>query len=126
VHSGSSHVTRGRERTVKITGLETFLVAPRCPLGPIALAASLQVAFAVPSFLIQEQSLGLHDDGDADVLDYLLDPAPFRFTGGYAVPAGRPGLGLDIGAVAVRRASRDGHRWRTPVWRHDDGSCAEW
>ncbi|MDR0345002.1 MAG: galactonate dehydratase [Nocardiopsaceae bacterium] len=102
------------------------LLAPHCPLGPIALAASLQIAFAVPNFLIQEQSLGLHYDGNASMLDYLLDPAPFRFTGGYAVPAGRPGLGLDIDEAAVRRAARDGHRWRTPVWRHDDGSFAEW
>ena len=35
-------------------------LAPHCPLGPIALAASLQVAFATPNFLIQEQSLGIH------------------------------------------------------------------
>ena len=35
-------------------------LAPHCPLGPIALAASLQVSFAVPNLLIQEQSLGIH------------------------------------------------------------------
>jgi L-alanine-DL-glutamate epimerase-like enolase superfamily enzyme len=40
---------------------ETYdvLVAPHCPLGPIALAASLQLDFAIPNFLIQEQALGI-------------------------------------------------------------------
>ena len=41
---------------------ETFdvAVAPHCPLGPLALAACLQVDLAIPNFLIQEQSLGIH------------------------------------------------------------------
>jgi galactonate dehydratase len=34
-------------------------LAPHCPLGPIALAASLQVGLASPDLLIQEQSLGI-------------------------------------------------------------------
>ena len=27
---------------------------------------------------------------------------------------------------AVRDASKDGHRWRNPIWRLKDGSFAEW
>jgi len=102
------------------------LLAPHCPLGPIALAASLQVAFAVPNFLIQEQSLGLHYHRGNEVLDYLLDPEPFRFTDGYAVPAARPGLGVSVDEAAVRRAAEIGHEWRNPVWRRPDGSFTEW
>src|SRR5690606_40028343 len=36
---------------------ETFdaYLAPHCPLGPIALAACLQVAFVTPNFLIQDR-----------------------------------------------------------------------
>jgi len=102
------------------------LLAPHCPLGPIALAASLQVALATPNFLIQEQSLGLHYNGDADLLDYLLDPEPLRIVAGHIPRLDGPGLGITVDEAAVRRAARTGHAWRNPVWRHDDGSFAEW
>ena len=37
-----------------------------------------------------------------------------------------PGLGIDVDEVAVRAADARGHAWRTPLWRHADGSLAEW
>ncbi|GAA4199478.1 galactonate dehydratase [Actinocatenispora rupis] len=105
---------------------ETFDVplAPHCPLGPVALAASLQVDFATPNFLIQEQSMGIHYNTTNDLLDYVADPAPFRFTDGYAPRTEEPGLGVTLDESAIRAADR--HAWRNPVWRHDDGSFAEW
>jgi galactonate dehydratase len=101
-------------------------LAPHCPLGPIALAASLQVGFATPNLLIQEQSLGIHYNKDADLLSYVADPEPFRFTDGHAHLTQLPGLGVTIDEAAVRAADQAGHRWRSPVWRHPDGSFAEW
>ena len=35
-------------------------VAPHCPLGPLALAACLQLAACTPNVAIQEMSLGIH------------------------------------------------------------------
>jgi len=107
---------------------DTFGVqlAPHCPLGPISLAASLQVAFCTPNFLIQEQSLGIHYNKDADLLSYVVDTEPFRFVDGHAHRTDRPGLGVTVDEAAVRAADRTGHTWRNPVWRHDDGSFAEW
>ena len=108
---------------------ETYgaLLAPHCPLGPIALAASLQVAVATPNFLIQEQSMGIHyHDGGTDLLDYVADPLPLRITDGHIQRPDGPGLGITIDEAAVRAADRAGHAWRNPVWRHDDGSFAEW
>ncbi|MFE2633150.1 galactonate dehydratase, partial [Streptomyces sp. NPDC059374] len=101
-------------------------LAPHCPLGPIALAASLQVAFATPNFLIQEQSRGIHYNKDADLLSYLADPTPFRFVDGHATRNDAPGLGITLDDAAVRAADRAGHAWRNPVWRHADDSFAEW
>ncbi|MGW4599593.1 galactonate dehydratase [Streptomyces argyrophyllae] len=101
-------------------------LAPHCPLGPIALAASLQIAFATPNFLIQEQSRGIHYNKDADLLSYLADPEPFRFVAGHARRNDAPGLGITLDEAAVRAADRGGHAWRNPVWRHPDGSFAEW
>ncbi|EXU62983.1 galactonate dehydratase [Streptomyces sp. PRh5] len=101
-------------------------LAPHCPLGPVALAASLQIAFTTPNFLIQEQSIGIHYNQGAELLDYVADPEPFRFTAGQLSRTDRPGLGIEVDEAAVRAADRRGHSWRNPVWRHADGSLAEW
>ncbi|MET0233674.1 MAG: galactonate dehydratase [Kibdelosporangium sp.] len=101
-------------------------LAPHCPLGPISLAAALQVAFATPNFLIQEQSLRMHYNMDTEYTDYLADTTPFTFTDGYALRPQGPGLGIEIDEKQVRRAAATGHRWRSPVWRHPDGGFAEW
>ncbi|MBL1114166.1 galactonate dehydratase [Streptomyces sp. 110] len=101
-------------------------LAPHCPLGPVALAASLQLAFTTPNFLIQEQSIGIHYNQGAELLDYMADPEPFRFTAGQLSRTDRPGLGIEVDEAAVRAADRRGHAWRNPVWRHADGSLAEW
>src|SRR5207237_7688361 len=46
-------------------------VAPHCPLGPLALAACLQIAAATPNFVIQEMSLGIHYNQGHDLLTFL-------------------------------------------------------
>lgn len=107
---------------------ETFdaALAPHCPLGPLALAACLQLGFAVPNLLIQEQSLGIHYNRGADLLDYVVDPEVFSFRDGYVHRTTHPGLGVDIDEAAVRKADAISVPWRTPVWRHPDGAFAEW
>ena len=75
---------------------------------------------------IQEQSLGIHYNKTNDLLDYLTNPSVFEYKDGYvAIPQG-PGLGIDINEELVARVAQTGHRWRNPVWRHPDGSFAEW
>ncbi|MFI7129378.1 galactonate dehydratase [Nonomuraea sp. NPDC050153] len=101
-------------------------LAPHCPLGPIALAACLQVGFATPNYLIQEQSIGIHYNRGAEVLDYCLDKAPLTFVDGHVERLTAPGLGIEVDDQAVRAAGRKGHAWRSPIWRHPDGSYAEW
>jgi galactonate dehydratase len=122
-HAGGISEVR---RIAALAETHGITMAPHCPLGPIALAASLQLAFAVPNFLIQEQSLGIHYNRGNDLLDYLIDPAPFTFTAGHVTASQAPGLGITIDEKAVRRAAETGHRWRNPIWRHPDGSFAEW
>jgi galactonate dehydratase len=113
-------------RIAALAEMSDASLAPHCPLGPLALAASLQLGFAVPNFLIQEQSGGIHYNQSSDLLDYVMDPAPFRFTDGMAARPAGAGLGVDIDEAAVRRAAETGHQWRNPVWFHADGSFAEW
>ncbi|WBB67944.1 galactonate dehydratase [Micromonospora sp. WMMD812] len=101
-------------------------LAPHCPLGPLALAACLQIGFATPNYLIQEQSIGIHYNLGAEVLDYCLDRTPLTFVDGHVERLTAPGLGIDIDERAVRAADQRGHAWRSPTWRHPDGSYAEW
>ena len=101
-------------------------VALHCPLGPITLAASLQLDGCIPNAFIQEQSLGIHYNVGAELSDYLVDPSVFKYTDGYvSIPEG-PGLGIEINEEAVREAAKKGHDWKNPVWRNRDGSVAEW
>ena len=122
-HAGGISEVR---RIAALAELHGASLAPHCPLGPIALAASLQVAFATPNFLIQEQSMGIHYNTTNDLLDYLIDPAVFQFRDGYIDRLTQPGLGIEVDEKAVRAADELGHSWRNPVWRHADGSFAEW
>lgn len=101
-------------------------IAPHCPLGPIALAASLHVDVAMPNFLIKEQSLGIHYNVGTDLLDYLVDRSVFTVDEGYVARPTGPGLGIEIDEQQVRRSAADPHRWRNDIWRHADGSFAEW
>jgi galactonate dehydratase len=101
-------------------------VAPHCPLGPIALAACLQVDATCHNAFIQEQSLGIHYNRGSDLLDYLTDPTVFKYEDGYVkIPSG-PGLGIEINEDHVRKMAAIGHNWKNPIWRHKDGSIAEW
>lgn len=101
-------------------------LAPHCPLGPIALAACLQVDATAHNAFIQEQSLGIHYNQGSDLLDYLQDRSVFTYKDGYvSIPQG-PGLGIEINEEHVKQMAKIGHNWRNPVWRHPDGSVAEW
>ncbi len=101
-------------------------VAPHCPLGPIALAASLQIDATTPNAFIQEQSLGIHYHQGNELLDYLRDPSVFTYQDGYVGIPSRPGLGIDVNEDTVRIAAAQSHRWRNPIWRTQDGTLAEW
>ncbi|MFF4950069.1 galactonate dehydratase [Streptomyces chattanoogensis] len=122
-HAGGISELRRIAALAEVYGAQ---LAPHCPLGPVALAASLQVAFTTPNFLIQEQSIGIHYNQGAELLDYVADPEPFRFHSGSLLRTDRPGLGVEVDETAVRAADEKGHAWRNPVWRHEDGSFAEW
>jgi len=101
-------------------------LAPHCPLGPIALASCIQVDAIAYNALIQEQSLGIHYNKTADLLDYLADPAVFHCEDGYVNVPTAPGLGIALDEEKIRAASDHSLRWRNPSTRRKDGSVAEW
>ncbi|MBL8796881.1 MAG: galactonate dehydratase [Planctomycetia bacterium] len=90
-------------------------IAPHNPLGPISLAAGVQLAASIPNFLCQEQvSLG---EG------YLRKP--FVVNNGYLeLPTG-PGLGIELDENAL--ADQLNHDWRSQEsYDQDDGSVVDW
>jgi len=90
-------------------------VAPHNPLGPISLAAGVQIAASIPNFLCQEQvSLG---EG------YLKQPFQVR-DGFLELPKG-PGLGIELDENAM--ADKIGHDWRNPEsYDPEDNSVVDW
>jgi len=90
-------------------------IAPHCPLGPVALAACLQLDACIPNFLAQEHvSLG---EG------YIKNP--FQLTNGQIALPTTPGLGIELDEEALADKIDDGS-WDTPRLWHPDGSVADW
>ncbi len=101
-------------------------LAPHCPLGPIALSSCLQIDASCYNATIQEQSIDIHYNKDYDVLDYIENKSLFHFDEGYFSFSTEPGLGVKIDESFVIEVSKVGHNWKNPIWRHKDGSFAEW
>ena len=127
-HAGGISETR---RIASMAEAYDVALAPHCPLGPLALAASLHVDFASLNAFIQETSLGMHyhDQHGVELLDYVANPEVFAVQEGKISLPEKPGLGVEIDEDIVREEAgrADGENsWRNPVWRLSDGSFAEW
>ena len=101
-------------------------LAPHCPLGPIALAACLNVDATCYNAVIQEQSIGIHYNVGKSVLDYALNKQDFQFVDGFCAMPTKPGLGVEVNKELVLEENLTKHQWKNPIWRHVDGSVAEW
>lgn len=89
-------------------------IAPHCPLGPISLAACLQLDAAIPNFLAQEQvHLG---EG------YLR--TPFVMQDGYLPLPTAPGLGIELDDEAVA-AQLGEPRYHPGLYDADDGAAVD-
>ena len=123
-----SHVGGITEMRKLASMAEAFDVAvvPHCPLGPVALAASLQVGFCSQNVVLQEQDLNVHDPESSQWLGYLDHPEVFEFEDGYIERLTGPGLGIELDEEFVREKAQTRVSWHSPVWHHEDGSLAEW
>ncbi|MDX6842739.1 galactonate dehydratase [Hafnia paralvei] len=101
-------------------------LAPHCPLGPIALASCLHLDFVARNAVLQEQSMGIHYNQGAELLDYVVNKEDFNMVDGYFSPLMKPGLGVEINEEKVIACSKNPPDWHNPVWRYSDGAVAEW
>ncbi len=100
-------------------------IALHCPLGPIALAACLQLDAVCYNAFIQEQRLGIHYNADQRPARLCLNKDVFDYEDGYVAIPQAPGLGSSRRGLCARACCR-GPPLAHPVWRHKDGSFAEW
>lgn len=101
-------------------------LAPHCPLGPIALASCLHLDFVARNAVLQEQSMGIHYNQGAELLDYVVNKEDFNMVDGYFSPLMKPGLGVEINEEKVIACSKNPPDWHNQVWRYSDGAVAEW
>jgi galactonate dehydratase len=92
-------------------------LAPHNPQGPCSLAASLQIAAAIPNFLIQER-------GDNEYADLLAKPLP-PIANGHRPLLTEPGLGITIDENKLMAQVGEPREYK-PQYDPDDGSVVDW
>jgi len=108
---------------------ETYDVAlaPHCPLGPIALAACMQIAACTPNHVIQEMGVGIHyNAGSQDLDSYIRNPEVWRVREGYVDLMKGVGLGIEVDEEVVRRLSVGAKAWVSPGFIGPGGEVREW
>ncbi|HZN33525.1 MAG TPA: enolase C-terminal domain-like protein, partial [Pirellulaceae bacterium] len=97
---------------------ETFYVplAPHNPNGPCSLAASCQIAAAIPNFLIQERGTSSHEN---------LLKTPFKAEKGYLPVTTAPGLGIEIDEDKFMAQVGEPQPYQR-TYDRDDGSVVDW
>lgn len=92
-------------------------IAPHNPLGPISLAACIQLDATIPNFIAQEHTML----GEG----YLKNP--FVMKDGYVTLPTGPGLGIELDEEALAQEGKIGHDWTNPQSFHpDDHSVVDW
>jgi galactonate dehydratase len=115
------------KRIAALCELYDVALAPHCPLGPIALAANVQVDAATPNFAIQEMSLGMHyNNTGQDITSYIHNPQVWNVKDGHIELLSGPGLGIEIDEAQVRKLSAESEAWVTPEFRGPCGEIREW
>jgi galactonate dehydratase len=91
-------------------------LAPHNPQGPCSLAASCQIAAAIPNFLVQEQGTRSHSN---------MLKIPFQVEKGFLPVPTAPGLGIEFDEDKFMALVGDPAPYRRSYDR-DDGSVVDW
>lgn len=104
-------------------------IAPHCPLGPIALAASIQFVMATPNFVIQELSVGIHYNVEAGgyIIDNdVKDKNVWDVKEGYIEGLHGVGLRIEVDEAEVREVAKTAAQWMVIGFTGLDGGIREW
>ena len=105
-------------RIASMAEIEHVQVAPHNPNGPVACAASVQVAAAIPNFSIMETSRDMpwHD---------RVQKEPLKIVDGYFELPTAPGLGIDIDEEVIASRPYEMVDQYRGSWNADDGAPAD-
>lgn len=104
-------------------------IAPHCPLGPITLAASMQIAMCTPNFVIQEMGLTIHYNtelGPLDITNYIRDKRVWDVKDGYVDGLTGVGIGIEVDEAEVRELAKNAAAWQPKGFVGPDGGIREW
>jgi galactonate dehydratase len=91
-------------------------LAPHNPQGPCSLAASCQIAAAIPNFLVQEQGTKSYDN---------MLKNPFQVEKGFLPVSTAPGLGIEFDEGKFMSLVGEPEPYRR-TYDRDDGSVVDW
>lgn len=91
-------------------------LAPHNPQGPCSLAASCQIAAAIPNFLIQEQGTKTHEN---------MLKTPFKVVNGFLPVPTAPGLGIEFDEAKFMSLVGEPEPYKR-TYDRDDGSVVDW
>jgi galactonate dehydratase len=91
-------------------------LAPHNPQGPCSLAASCQIAAAIPNFLIQEQGTKSYEN---------MLKTPFKVDKGFLPVSTAPGLGIEFDEAKFMALVGEPEPYRR-TYDRDDGSVVDW
>ncbi|MCA9101377.1 MAG: D-galactonate dehydratase [Planctomycetales bacterium] len=107
-------------RIAALADAHRIALAPHNPQGPVSTAASLEFGFAQPGYIICET---VHSDVPwrNDIVDegFTIEPA-----GRTVVPNARPGLGIELDEVEIRKHPFEQEVPQRVFYR--DGSVGDW
>jgi galactonate dehydratase len=107
-------------RIAALAEIHRVALAPHNPQGPVSTAASIELGFATPSYVICEAVTGdVPWRSDVVSESHEIDPRSMR-----ALPSARPGLGVEIDLDAVHRHPFEPEVPRRVFYR--DGSVGDW
>lgn len=102
-------------------------IAPHCPLGPIALAACVQVDAVTANFTLQEMSLGIHyNSGGKDLTSYIKNPGVWDVKNSFIELMTGPGLGIEVDEDEIRSAAVEAEAWISPGFIGPGEEVREW
>ncbi|KAG9245425.1 enolase C-terminal domain-like protein [Calycina marina] len=101
-------------------------LAPPRPLGPISLAARVQVDACTANLAIQDMSLGIHYNvGTEDLTSYTKNPEVWNVKNVYLDLSTGPKLGIEIDEEWVRKSSKGAEPWVSPGFAGPGGEVRE-
>jgi len=105
-------------RIASMAEIEHVQVAPHNPNGPVACAASVQIAAAIPNFSILETARDMpwHDRVQKD---------PLKIVDGYFELPTAPGLGIDLDEDVIASRPYETIDQYRGAWDADDGAPAD-